>query len=212
MKRSALIISNPGRDDEENYCRGVGRDAVNFQEFLMSPIGGLWRSDEIKNLWRPSKKHVKEAIQEHSEAQYSATIFCGHGHHSRRTDSTIVELRPGVDMDSDDLRVGARRHTLILDCCRVIAPPQPTVAMDEAVIAKKADTINPSDCRSYYDVRVGQCAPGVIVAFACCPGETAGDDDLRGGYYSYNLINAATAWKNQEIGNVDTRVWTQSDQ
>ena len=55
MKRRALIIGNPGEKGKEGYCAGVLKDVENYQEFLMSPVGGSWEKSEIAVRLLPSR-------------------------------------------------------------------------------------------------------------------------------------------------------------
>lgn len=205
MIRKALIIANPGEQGKEGYCAGVLRDIDNYTKFLTSPIGGFWRSDEIRILREPSSAGVKDEVRSIALADYSLTVFCGHGYHSSTTNSTVVVLRPGVDLDSAELRRGANKHSLILDCCRRVETP--TIELREELLAKAAKAeseIHPSECRRLYDKSIEECPPGMVVLFACSVGERAGDDGTRGGYYSYSLISAAEAWSRHTY--VDTSV------
>ena len=130
------------------------------------------------------------------------TIFCGHGHYSAVTNSTIIEMRPGVGFDSDELRSGAQKHTLILDCCREVAP-EAIIRLDEmAKVAKAKSVINPTHCRHFYDVAIAECGTGLVVLFGCSVNERAGDSASQGGYYSYNLITSAEIWNRETY--VDT--------
>lgn len=107
MSRKALIIANPGRPGETNYCKGVEKDVENYRSFLRSPVGGLWYDSEIIVPHQPGIVQTKVEVLAPSAADYSMTIFCGHGHHSAQSNSTIVELKPGTDLDSHELRRGA---------------------------------------------------------------------------------------------------------
>ena len=202
MNRRALIIANPGEQGKAGYCHGVNRDVDNYKAFLKSPIGGLWREDEIIVRHQPSRAMTTIDITQQRRADYSVTVFCGHGYHSAAADSTIIELTGGVDIDSSELRVGAPKHTLILDCCRVVHKEMFVEDSAARVFKRTASTIDPDACRRCYDHEIDECAVGIVVLYGCSVNQTAGDSDLRGGFYSHSLISAAQAWGRDSI--VDT--------
>ena len=57
--------------------------------------------------------------------------------------------------------------------------------------------------RRYYDEQLLKCPRGLVVMQACDIDETAGDDEKKGGYYSYSLIACAEDWENQQNGYVE---------
>lgn len=192
MKRRAVIISNPGEDGAENYCTGVLRDVENYRAFLESPNGGLWYSYEIEEMSRPSVFSVNQKIQALSAFDYVMVIFSGHGEY---TDTTMLELRAGQEIDSRALRLHTKRQSIILDCCRKKVPVIITDARLKEV-AKAAPLVNPKDCRKYYDKEIEQCAPGPVVLYSCDIDELSGDDSRTGGIYSYNLLKSSQNWAN----------------
>ena len=203
LNRKSLIIINPGTVGAESYCEGVIKDAQIYKSFMLSGVGGAWRSDEIDILKWPTQKQVRDAIDNHKEVDYSFIAFCGHGHHSEYKNSTILELRDGINLDSMELRNGATKRTIILDCCRKIHRP---MALDETLTKSfdRADAVvNTSECRNYFDKTISACDRGIVVMFGCSINETAGDDALRGGFYSYNLINSTRDWARKK--HIDTK-------
>jgi len=62
------------------------------------------------------------------------------------------------------------------------------------MLAKAARRFDPDECRKYYDKRIEECGDALVVMYACSLGEKAGDDDQKGGYYSYNLLTASKEW------------------
>lgn len=194
MNRRALIISNPGETGAKNYCEGVLKDVDNYKRFLASPLGGYWAANVIEHLDRRTVKEVKAALLNIKSADYSLIVFCGHGEYSDETESTILELKKGEDLDSSDLRGVTGRQTLILDCCRVRAKtPLLEDRLFEAALAKSVQ-LDGERCRRLYNNQINLCRPGNIVLNACSIDEEAGDDSEKGGYYSYNLIKFARKW------------------
>ena len=193
MKRQALLIANPGESGASNYCEGVNRDCDSYPLFLKAPFGGAWYGNEIEILRRPSAAEVRLALQKVKSADYGLVIFAGHGYYLQSRKTTMLELRKGEELDSMDLRAGAGKQTLILDCCRQIALETARKAVFAEAIQKRAD-IRFDECRRYYDAQIAKCPSGLAVLWACSVGETAGDDKARGGYYSFSLLDEAETW------------------
>ncbi len=192
MNRKALIIANPGeKENRETYCAGVLKDIQLYKSLLTSPQGGLWSDNEITVLERPALSRVELAIALLRFADYSFVVYCGHGYHSRK--STILALNEHEEIDSDKLRVGARKHTLILDCCRV--KERPTLLLEKLMRSLAArPALHPLDCRKYFDQKLEECPTGLVVLYGCSIDETAGDDAPTGGYYSSRLVASAEEW------------------
>ena len=188
MKRMALIIGSP-----DSQIPGAKRDIENYRAFLLSPLGGLWRETEIVALESPSKQAVMGQLNALKSADYSLVVFAGHGGHLSASSPPIVVLQANVEMDSAALRIGAPKHTLILDCCRVL---EPEVVLDsllrKALIRKHA--LSPEECRRFFDRAIAESGNGIVVLYACGFNESAGESAL-GGWYSTSLIASARDWE-----------------
>jgi hypothetical protein len=193
--RKGLLIGGPGRPGRQDYLPGVARDLANYDRFLRSPLGGAWYSSEIISLDDPPASTVRAAVQTLKSADYSFALFSGHGYVTSNRRSTIVCLRGDEEMDSTELCAGAEKHTLILDCCRIVAKPMlaedALAKMDSMVAAKN---LSASACRRYYEKAISECPSGQIVTHSCDLHETANDDPVRGGYYAFSLIDVAEDW------------------
>lgn len=201
VNRKALLIGSPGKEDTSDYLEGVARDLQNYNHFLRSPVGGAWLSREIFILDDPSSSAIVAAAETLKLVDYSFVLFSGHGYHSPKTRSTVICLRNNEELNSDKLRGGAGKHTLILDCCRVVERAR--MAEDAlARLDKAAVELNEGHCRQYYDQRISECPPGQIVLHSCDLNETSGDDSRRGGYYAYSLIDGADTWAENEETNL----------
>ena len=190
--RLALLISSPGINGEPDYLSGTKTDLDNYVRFLKSPLGGAWNESEIVALTNPSKIDVDAVIRRQANVDYSFTTFCGHGRHIGTPGSTFVQLNKSTELDSINLRKGAEKHTLVLDCCRVL---EPLAIMDSAMdmMEKRGLSLSASECRKYFDKKIDACATGLVVMVACKVNETAGEN-IRGGYYSGGLISGAKNW------------------
>lgn len=207
MSRKALIIAYPG-EEGPNYCKGVIVDESHYQAFLLSPEGGLWQESEITVLRQPTTSMVISAVNAQTYVNYSLTVFCGHGFHSATSNSTTVLLNAKTDFDSQGLRRGAPKHTLILDCCRVVEHPR--MMLSDMIVRKRAraSVIHPDACRRIYDEEIALCSPGIVVMYGCSVNQTAGDSESDGGYYSSSLLEGAEDWSRKIT--VDTTKYAQS--
>jgi hypothetical protein len=208
MNRKALLIGCPGRPGSQDYLPGVARDLDNYDRFLRSPLGGTWYSDEIISLNDPPASTVHAAIQLLKAADYSFALFSGHGYVTSNRRSTIVHLRGDEEMDSTELRSGASKHTLLLDCCRVVAKPtlaEDALAKMDAMAARK---LNSAECRVYFDSAISGCASGLILLHSCDLDERSGDDGRRGGYYAYSLIDVAETWAEENTTDLSKQYCT----
>ncbi len=189
MKRKALIISNPGEIGSENYCEGVKIDVENYKTFLTSPIGGGWNDDEIQCVERPLSIILNLKIQSMRDADYTLIVFCGHGYAT--DDDTIIELRKNEEYTVESLKRGAKKRTIILDCCRVIENISHSDEIENRYTLYESNSLNKDLARLYYDLALSQCLDGIVVTYACDLNETAGDDERFGGIYSYSLLKCA---------------------
>ena len=200
MNRKMLIIANPGETGAENYCAGVHQDVVRYKNFFISNSGGAWDPKEIKTLIRPFSSQVDYALKELKTADYSIVVYCGHGY-SRKSGTTMVELRTNNDYDSNNFNQGAHKHTVILDCCRATYEPIYESAQERYDLRDSIEhSIVRNQARARFDNAIQSCPSGLVVLYACSIGETAGDDEVKGGVYSHALRSAAIRWSRMTTG------------
>ena len=199
--RLALLIASPGTRGEDGYLPGTKADIDNYVRFLKSPLGGAWTNSEIVALTNPSKNEVDDVIRKQATVDYSFTTFSGHGRHVGTPGSTYIQLNKTTEIDSILLRKGSKKHTLVIDCCRVL---HRTIAMDSAavILEKRGISLSASECRKYFDEGIDDCASGLVVMVACTVNQTAGETS-HGGYYSGGLIEGAENWLSGK--NTDTK-------
>jgi len=197
--RKALIIGAP---DEK--IPGVYVDLKNFAKYLSSPIGGLWYSSEITTLTSPSANDVRNEIELLKSKDYSLIFFAGHGYHSIERRRTILHINSKETLDSLELRGGATRHSLILDCCRKPESEQLLkAAMESMALDSVSRALNPSECRIYFDKAIAACDEGLVVMNSCSINETAGESGDKGGYFTSSLIDAANDWAERKLRGID---------
>ena len=197
ISRKALIISNPGEENSEDYCAGVLVDVENYKKFLLSPLGGFWDKSEIISLNRPRKALVDEYLKHLQNYEYTFIVYTGHGY-SESSGKTILNLRFGERYDSLDLRPGAKRRTVILDCCRRV---HTRYLVEDQLIAKverREITLNADECRRYFDDEIMKCGNGIIIGNSCSKNEYSNDHPTNGGYYSSSLLRVASDWYNNK--------------
>jgi hypothetical protein len=196
--RRALMISNPGEQGAQNYCKGVFVDIQNYKNYFTSALGGAWLASEIVTLDRPSGKQVDDEITKMSAYDYTTILFSGHGYYSQRSMSTILELRKDVEYDEMRLRTAATKRTIILDCCRKVYPEtiyEQIALRAMAKVAKRAPSLE--QCRRYFDLAIQRCSNDIIVGHSCSINETSGESETYGGYYASSLLIAAKNWYEQ---------------
>jgi hypothetical protein len=206
LTRRALLISNPGELGHVNYCKGVYVDTRNYERLLTSPIGGAWDPKEIQTFDQPTAELVQLLVAGLSDYDYGFIMFTGHGWYSSTDKEHVLELRRGENIYASDLLTGAKRRTLILDCCqRVYNEPRliKEARAAEMVNARAASRRepNPDACRRLF-LRDVEAAPASIVRTSSCSmNELSTDDDERGGRYNASLIEAAQDWANKQAQN-----------
>lgn len=201
LTRKALIIGSP---DEK--IPGVKVDIENLKIYLKSPIGGYWRDNEITTLISPSKDVVSMQIDLLRTSDYSLIFFAGHGYHSVEKNRTIVHINSAEKLDTLELRKGAQKHTLILDCCRkpVVEQRLHKLAIEsESANFLQRQKLDAAQCRQYFEKRISECENGIVVMNACKIDETAGETESTGGYYTSSLIDSANEWARKQLASLD---------
>jgi hypothetical protein len=194
MNKQALIISNPGPEDSDDFLEGVEKDVARYRDFLMSPFGGLWAPDEIRRMVRPSVSRLRRFVRDVSGCDYALVIFAGHGYYSGDEDATILILNEDDEIDSDELGSIAEKQTMILDCCRKKSRPVPPMIIESMRFAKRRPVRNPQLSRAYYEQDIKAASDGLVTLFACGIDEYSREHANTGGYYSYSLLATSNAW------------------
>ena len=198
--RKALIIGAP----DENIP-GVNVDIKRLKDYFKSPVGGLWHDHEIITLLTPSSGTIRTYLSQLNSCDYSLVFFAGHGYHSIERKRTILHINKNETFDSLELRAGAQKHTLILDCCRKAESERRlTKSATEAIFdSVERKILNPLECRKYFDQSIADCERGLVVMNACTVDETAGENNLEGGYYTSSLIDAGNEWAKKKLSGID---------
>ena len=198
--RKALIIGAP---DEK--IPGVNVDIKNLRDFFKSPIGGLWYDNEITTLISPSASDIRRQIELLKVNDYSLIFFAGHGYHSIERKRTILHINSLETFDSLELRVGAAKHSLIMDCCRKPESERRLLkaTMESLNLEAISQQPNPAQCRHYFNKAISDCENGLVVMNSCSINETAGESSSEGGYYTSSLIDSANEWAKNKLRTID---------
>lgn len=201
ISRKTLIIGAP---DEK--IPGVNADIKNLREFLKSPIGGFWYDSEITTLISPSANQIMEQIKNLRQNDYSLIFFAGHGYYSIERRRTILQINLREFFDSRELRVGAAKHLLIMDCCRkleserrILKATMESLAFNESINQQ----LDPAQCRRYFNQAIVDCENGLVVMNSCSIDEVAGENSSDGGYYTSSLIDSANEWARNKLRTID---------
>lgn len=203
MKRRVIIITNPGKNNAPNYCKGVYKDASNYESFFKSPYGGYYSSDEIRIFDKPSKLRVltELSLLNIQDIEFSIIIFCGHAFYSTISESNILEINDNEQIDSLDLRKNAKKRIIIEDNCRE-PHAQYIVESYTKMFSVKDSTgqqLDPIRCQKVYNEQIEKCPNQLIIGMACDIGETAGDSETSGGFYSSSLLKATKNLAEQNL-------------
>jgi hypothetical protein len=196
MRRRILIITNAGKIGTANYCDGVFKDKENYVSFFKSACGGYYSDLEIRTFDKPLKSKIDNEISllYTDDIEFSIVIFCGHGFYSTYSNSNILQLNDNDGIDSLDLRKWANKRIIIEDNCREKCDEYLNESLTKAlnsnirIFDSRGKTLNPEECKRYYNKTVADCSEQIICAMACDIDETAGDSSSRGGYYSNSLL------------------------
>lgn len=207
MKRKILIVTNPGKKTDINYCAGVYRDAENYINFFKEPFGGYWSDSEIKYMDKPSLKSLDYEFQKACRAEFSIIIFSGHGWYSSQSLSNILQINDDQQIDSNALKAHTKKRIVILDCCREVYNEY-ILENKEQLFSKGLEGVpllNAQKCKKLYNKAIDESPMQLIVSNAAGINQTAGDDSAIGGVYSSNLISFTRKWSNQRAKEIDLR-------
>lgn len=198
MKRRAILIFNDG--GPSNYLPGVKIDKANYLKFLKSPEGGAWEDSEIKVYDNDCNKDLLLAyinmFRKSEQPGYWLIIFSGHGYVNGQ-DQTILELSPGKECSVDDIKKATEysRRFLIADSCRlVIRTITDSLKRERKLFSDTtASSTYRQRCKGLYMNQLEEVYKDSFnAAYAAEYNQCANDDDTTGGYYSGELLKAAS--------------------
>lgn len=198
MKRRAILIFNDG--GPSNYLPGVKIDMANYLKFLKSPEGGAWEDSEIKVYDNDCNKDLLlayiNAFRLAENTGYWLIIFSGHGYVNSQNE-TILELSPDKECSVNDIKAATQysRRLLIADSCRKVYHAITDSLKRELKLF--SDTTSSSTyrqrCKDLYMNQLDKVYKDSFnAAYAAEYNQCANDDDTTGGYYSSELLKAAS--------------------
>lgn len=197
MKRRAILILNDG--GPSNYLPGVKVDKVNYLNFLKSAEGGVWEDNEIQVYKNDCSRELLlnyiDFYRKAEQTEYWLIIFSGHGYTNSQNE-TILELSPGKECSVNEIKkaTNCSRRLLIADSCRlVIHAITDSLKRELKLFSDVSAGYNyRTRCRELYMNQLEKVYKDSFnAAYAAEYNQCANDDDVTGGYYSFELLKAA---------------------
>lgn len=199
MKRKILII---GASPDRDYLAGVARDVKNWENFLSSPVGGSWRSSEIKILREPTKIEAKKACSWMEDAEYGVTIFIGHGYledDELGSPVTFFNLNDDEVISERELNPRTPWFMQIMDCCRKYIPIEESINFSKS--AANVLAMNENTARSLFDTAILRSEKGLVRMYAADLSQGAADKES----FSDVLIKQVLNWSQRHAGVLDSK-------
>ena len=199
MKKSILIVSNPGSSSASNYCEGVLVDVKKFKFYFQELYGGAWNESEITCLNQPKKDLLEYNLGRMEDDYFSIVIFTGHGY-TDWSNHLQLEIAPDVDYPAKKLIHNGR--ITVFDCCMVVWPE---IKPKKDIIQKFATNeamqmIDRNTVRDLYDEQIRNCGKQTIALCSCSRGEYSYASSEDGSNYSRSLIEAGERWHRKYSG------------
>ncbi len=186
MNRAALIVVCPGEEGNYGELPGTKIDAMGFRDFLLSDVGGAWRTDEVQVLTNPRTAEVISARGNLILADYALVVFSGHGGTNPINDKIYFYI-DGERMPQDDL-VRNEKTTLIIDCCRTYPIEE---GMERQASLSAVSVTNIPNARDIYDAAIAAAEPGAPIYLHAAGHNQTSTEDYRGAYYIRSLLKVA---------------------
>lgn len=194
MIRKALIIYC--NNTHSGRLHGPAMDNLFYRAFLKSTLGGEWKDDEIISLQNPTLNIIASAKTIHlSNADYTFTIFSGHGGFNTDDNRQYLEITGG-DIPLNTLITNANRQTIIVDACRGYYSRMLEKSVMEGLGDAFSGFSGVHSTRQLFDNAVMGCEQGLTVLYAASENQTALDTN-NGGAYLCSLLEVADAWENR---------------
>lgn len=188
ISRQAILIGAPSVKPE---LPGVNIDMDDIKQFLLSNVGGAWRTDEIVTLSDPSAARVYAQIEAARYKDYVFITCSGHGEHrvGKGLDETVMYVKENETVSISRINPQNKRHLVIVDVCRNLVRIKEGVEKRASMEAFTESATIPVDYRKIFDDAVMNNPEGRIVAYSCDINQSAGDDG-KGGVFTQELLSA----------------------
>lgn len=192
MRKIALLIGN------SDGLEGVKIDLVEWEKFLISPIGGAWERNEIKMIMNPQKCELLSYINELRKTKaydFAIVVYSGHGGYDRQT---ILEInKQGETINETDLFSIAPKQISVFDFCRCLVDGSEPINESQRTFSSGGILTNLQKIRNAYNQRIRLAIPQQVCLYACRIGETALDTE-SGALYIQTLLWQAKLFPNNE--------------
>jgi hypothetical protein len=178
ISRKALLISAA---DRKNSSRSINAELEATSDFLMSPRGGAWRSDEILILNNPSLKTLLRTVEE-MQADYTITYFSGKGFPDNNGNHFLV-LSEGDYFQDTELLNASQKQVVIIDDC--------TESFDAGNMKQVAEPSDIDKARRMYDRWIESCEDGQLIMHATEKATVSSPQ--KGGIFTKKLLQVATS-------------------
>jgi hypothetical protein len=192
VTRKAFLIGCAGGYRDLSFLKGVNLDLKNYSDFLTSKSGGEWRYDEICTLVDPTSEILESKIV-NSDADYTFVVYSGHGYINSYTSDDTICLKD-KDVSISSLVSLSKKQTIIIDACREYYQPN-LLLEQELKLSTLIDDRLKESTRAIFDEAIIKNPEGILLLFAAQPNQTAGDNELLGGVFSYSLLKIGKEFK-----------------
>ncbi len=191
MERQLLLISSPGKP-EDNYYAPFVKDTVNrFKCFFQSSVGGGWKDNEIEEFGEGiplTESMLDELIARMDGMAYSFIFFCGHGGMENGVSKILLPDSKGTIYPVNKLKSegkGDVKRTVLVDACR----SRIQTLITEAESVKQEYTVHYApESVELYKEGVKNTSPHVELYQSTGPYEYANASNQYGPYYSELLL------------------------
>jgi hypothetical protein len=169
IKRMAFLFAAPS---PKSTSRSVFEDLSAIQAFLLSPVGGAWKSDQIQTFENPDLNQVTRAIGNGRQFEYTLIYFAGQGE-SRKGKlpwpEIHMQLNSGEEISERVLNPASASCLMILDCSHQnLQCIQGSSASDfSAVQARPFDSTSTS---TIYESSIAHAEKGLVKAYSTIVG------------------------------------------
>jgi caspase domain-containing protein len=185
VTRLAILISSPG--PKENYLPGSLKDPGLIARHLMSPRGGIFRTNEIYSFFDPKWEDV-ELLLKLCTVDYLLVYFSGHGFMEDGRNYFQFKNR---DVEDAALFNDSPRQLIIGDACREYWPAISGITEKEEISGYLSDQL----ARKAFDDAILRSPPGKLTVHATGADEIAYESNGKGGVFTLALLKTASSFR-----------------
>lgn len=191
MRREAWILEAAYLGTDAALA-GAAQDTTQATDFLMSPLGGAWRRDEIMRVSDVTAQDL-EALRTQCSADYLFVLFAGHGSERRDVYGDICPhalLADGRHAPYYAFKpASVRRSLAILDHCRGLELLREDATMRGYIKLSFSDYAVASS-RQAFDSAASRMEEGAVYVFSADFNQAASDRPS----FTAHMMRGAAAW------------------